>query len=404
MGVRYSRHRLKPICELIILLFRAEDVEEEDPDNPVPPPNAAGMFRAFYLASGESSLLYGFTNPAHSAAERRNDRIMMRGAEADIKAIGRRIHKTRCDALVQLLHSRGRIAESCLLKSNRFPRSGCWLAGPGGYFAGATNLSRAEYKMSLRLRLLRSPASLDVGDAEGGIVCRCNRRVNIIADPMHFFHCPSSQGQFICRHNHIRDAIMDQIGDSVDTRPDGEGPHIGVQWEPRVFAHVSPRPDAPPTPSRAAEAMEVEGGAPRFADGDEEEYIEEAGRIRRTTLSITDLRQRNTEDKAAGQRRGDLGVFVDGARLIVDVAVADATAPSYRRPPPRQHTPPPDESQPSGPAPPGARGKRRRRRDTSAGGQAPTGPRLPGQSFAIEHRVWEKKTKFCPLLVAAVCR
>ena len=46
-------------------------------------------------------------------------RIMMRGAEADIKAIGRRIHnKTRCDALVQLLHSRGRVAEPCLLKSN----------------------------------------------------------------------------------------------------------------------------------------------------------------------------------------------------------------------------------------------------------------------------------------------
>jgi hypothetical protein len=93
---------------------------------------------------------------------------------------------------------------------------------------------------------------------------------------------------------------------------------------------------------------------------------------------------------------------VDGARLIVDVAVADATAPSYRRPPPRQHTPPPNESQPSGPAPPGARGKRRRRRDTSAGGQAPTGPRLPGQSFAIEHRVREKKTKFRPLLGAGV--
>jgi hypothetical protein len=124
---------------------------------------------------------------------------MVRGMEADIKAIGRCIHKTRFDALVQLLHFRGRIPESCclLLKSNRFPRSSCWLAGPGGYFAGATNLSRAEYKMALRLRLLRSPPSLNGGDAEGGIVCRCNRRINIIADPLHFFHCPSSQGQFI---------------------------------------------------------------------------------------------------------------------------------------------------------------------------------------------------------------
>ena len=133
-------------------LFRADDAEE-DPEHPVSTPNVAGMFRAFYLATGESSPLYGFTNPAHSAAERRNDRIMVRGAEADIKAIGRRIHKTRFDALVWLLHhSRGRIPESCLLKSNRFTRSGCWLAGLGGYFASATNLSRgAEYKMALRV-------------------------------------------------------------------------------------------------------------------------------------------------------------------------------------------------------------------------------------------------------------
>ena len=46
---------------------------------------------------------------------------MVCGAEADIKAIGRRIHKTRFDALVQLLYSRDRIPESCLLKNNRFP-------------------------------------------------------------------------------------------------------------------------------------------------------------------------------------------------------------------------------------------------------------------------------------------
>ena len=79
--------------------------------------------------------------------------------------------------------------------------------------------------------------------------------------------------------------------------------------------------------------------APRFANGEEDGFIEEAGRIRKTTLSITDLRQRNIEDKAAGQRRGDLAVYVDGSRLIVDVAVADATAPSYRRPPPRHPSP-----------------------------------------------------------------
>ena len=116
--------------------------------------------------------------------------------------------------------------------------------------------------MSLRLRLLRSPASLGVGDAEGGIVCRCNRRVNILEDAMHFFHCPSSQGQFICRHNHIRDAIMDQIGDSVDNQPGNEGPHIEVEWEPLVLARAPPMPDPPPSPPRADGAMEVEAVVP----------------------------------------------------------------------------------------------------------------------------------------------
>ena len=56
----------------------------------------------------------------------------------------------RVDALIQLLHSRGRLAESCLLKSNRNPRSGCWLAGPGGFLAGSTNLNPAEYRFALR--------------------------------------------------------------------------------------------------------------------------------------------------------------------------------------------------------------------------------------------------------------
>ena len=45
-------------------------------------------------------------------------------------------------------------------------------------------------------------------------------------------------------------------------------------------------------------------------------------------MTIRDLRQRNAADKAAGQCRGDIGVYIDGSRLIVDVAVADATAPS----------------------------------------------------------------------------
>jgi hypothetical protein len=165
-------------------LFR-DDMDDETTQ---PPPcyNVAGMFRAYYLASGESSPLYGFTNPANSEAERRSDRISIWGAEADIKAAGRKINGVRVDALVQLLHSRGRLTESCLLKSNRFLHSGCWLAGPGGFLAGSTNLNPAEYKMALRLRLLRSPTSatrrvVSCAGAIGGFVSQQIPCISFIA-------------------------------------------------------------------------------------------------------------------------------------------------------------------------------------------------------------------------------
>ena len=384
-------------------LFR-EDSEEDVPAEPPPTYNIAGMFRAYYLATGESSPLYGFTNPSHTAAERRSDRLHMRTGEVDIKAAGRKITGIRFDALVQLLHSRGRLAESCLLKSNRFPRSGCWLAGPGGYLSGCTTLNPAEYRMALRLRLLRSPASLDVGDAEGGVLCRCNRRVSLVDDPFHCFHCPSSQGQFIRRHNHIRDALIDQIGDAL--RPENGPYDVQVECEPLVRAHPAPAQGPPPLP--LGDAMEVEADTTdRFADdSDDIEFIEDLQRPYHPQMSILDLRQRNATDKAAGQCRGDVGLYVDGSRLLLDVAAADATAPSYRKPPPRPPAPPPVEPldpQTGAPgAPTASRRKLKRRRRRAPAGQDSSHPRLPGQSYAIEHRVGEKKTKFRPFLGADV--
>ena len=128
---------------------------------------------------------------------------------------------------------------------------------------------------------------------------------------------------------------------------------------------------------------------------------------------------RSIEDKAAGQCRGDLGVSVDSLTTLLDLAVADATARSYRRPPPlcsppaasTPEEPPPQENstEPLAPtAPTRRRGRRRQasRQDIpSLGGDTdhPTPsqpPRLPGQSFAIEHRVHEKKSKFRPFLGA----
>jgi hypothetical protein len=155
--------------EVVAGLFRPEsDFDDGTTEEPTPSDlNITGVFRAFYLASGESSPLCDFLNLGYSAADRKAWRTGIRGAEANIKSEGRKFNRLRFDALVQLLHSRGRLSEASWLRSNRFQRSGCWLAGPGGFLANSTSLSWAEYKMSLRIRLLRPPASLDVGDAEG---------------------------------------------------------------------------------------------------------------------------------------------------------------------------------------------------------------------------------------------
>ena len=384
-------------------LFRAESDDDDGAIDEEPSPtsdlNITGVFRAFYLASGESSPLCDFTNPDHSAGDRKAWRTGIRGAEANIKSEGRKINRLRFDALVQLLHSRGRLSEACWLRSNRFQRSGCWLAGPGGFLANSTSLSWAEYKMSLRIRLLRSPASLDVGDAEGGILCRCNKRVDLHSDPLHFFHCRSSQGQFIRRHDHIRDALHDMIGVAVrDDTPYS----IAVTIEPLVRLISAPDPPVsapdPPVAEIDPAAMDIEAA------------IEDIPRLYRAHMTLADRRARGFEDKAAGQCRGDLGVCVDSLTTLLDLAVADATARSYRRPPPV--CPPPaltsEEPPPHHMVPIQRRGRRRRasRPDNPPlGGDTdlppPPPPRLPGQSFAIEHRVYEKKSKFRPFLGAA---
>ena len=69
--------------------------------------------------------------------------------------------------------------------------------------------------------------------------------------------------------------------------------------------------------------MEVEADntdARLAEDSNDITYIEEMQRSYRSQMSIRDLRERNIADKAARQCRGDIGVYTDGSRLLVDVA------------------------------------------------------------------------------------
>ena len=85
--------------------------------------------------------------------------------------------------------------------------------------------------------------------------------------------------------------------------------------------------------------------AAQFADGDDEEYVGEARRRYSPVMTLKDYRAHAKADKAAGQCRADLEILVEASAIYVDVAVGDATAPSYRRPPPTSRSPPPSATQ-----------------------------------------------------------
>ena len=122
--------------------------------------------------------------------------------------------------------------------------------------------------------------------------------------------------------------------------------------------------------------MEVEADntdARLAEDSDDIAYIEEMQRPYRSQMSIGDLRERNKADKAARQCRGDIGMYTDGSRLLVDVAVGDATAPSYRKPPPLSDEPADPQADAST-----SRRRPRQRRRCQPTSRIPHSPASPG--------------------------
>ena len=383
-------------------------------------PPLAAMFpdleyRSYYLASGEPSPLIDFTDMAVPFNDRRDSRQGVRGPAEDLRITGKAIHGRRFDALLRVLESHGKVSEACLLRSNSFERSGSWLAGPGGYLSGTLALSTEEYKMALRLRLLTSPASLDVGDSAGAVLCRCNRSVSLVTDPFHCLHCPSSQGQFIRRHNHVRDSLHDLIEWATHKATSSCG--ISVEVEPLL--RILP-PDPASIPDVPDDEMDIDHTAPTLlhstpdytpdmdvddasdvpaeldpepaSDSDPDPSYMDVPRPFIPIITLADRRRRDSDDRRSGRCRGDLAVSIDGRRTILDVAIGDATAPSYRMPPSMPSIPFASSDAHLLPAPPEdthAIPPRRRRRS-----RANSLPRLSGQSYAIEHRTIEKKTKF----------
>ncbi len=101
--------------------------------------------------------------------------------------------------------------------------------------------------------------------------------------------------------------------------PDEDPFDIEVERGPLMRTTADPHLPAPP----GEEAMADEPGpdARLAKDSNDIAYIEEM------------QRQRNIAHKATGQCHGDIGVYTNSSRLLVDVAVGDATAPSFLTPP-----------------------------------------------------------------------
>ena len=111
-----------------------------------------------------------------------------------------------------------------------------------------------------------------------------------------------------------------------------------------------------------------------------------------TGRSATCANATNIADKAAKQCRGDVGVYTADGCCGESHCTLLPTVVSPRRHQMSPRIPRRMRRRPH---------QRRRRRDDAD--QDPALPRLPGQSFAIEHRVREKKNKFIrPFLGADV--
>ena len=128
---------------------------------------------------------------------------------------------------------------------------------------------------------------------------------------MHFFHCPSSQGQYIRWHDHIRTLSSTRSVTPSDLMRTLTTSKLSANHLCERTSHPRLIPHQP-----GEEAMEVEPGpdARLAEDSDDIAYIEEMQRSYWSRMTIRDLHQRNLADKVAGQCRGDIGIYTDGSR------------------------------------------------------------------------------------------
>ena len=276
---------------------------------------------ALFLASGETAFMEGASDGDELLEHRQMARGISRPTLLKLPQNARRnsraIQSRRAEDFISELDALEQMAEAIFMRDSCFPGSGGWL-GPGGHLYGAASFtSPEEYVAALRMRLLLSPASSDVGDTEGAVHCRCGKRVVIREDPYHPLHCPKSQWHWWQRHNAVRDHL---IGFAQK--------HLGESGTAVIKEPIFGRAFLDPV---IAEGPTI--GEAGFAG---------AAGLEDHAQSLEGLRARTKDLHWHGKIRGDVGLFSTAGRQVADVYVVDTTAESYRTQPPRdKHDPDP---------------------------------------------------------------
>ena len=175
------------------------------------------QYPPLFLSSGEMYILDIADKPEVPLEQRRDERMLWYRAAGpngvstiSARTIRRAAHKRRALLLIKYLDGRDMQSRSIWLRRSQFKGSGRWLDGPGGgiFYGPSAFRSAAEYRSSLRMRLLQSPASSDVGASDGTVLCSCKRLINIHDQPFHCIDCAANQCFFIGRHNAVRDILI----------------------------------------------------------------------------------------------------------------------------------------------------------------------------------------------------
>ena len=270
----------------------------------------------------------GVEDPSEPLAMRRLVRSVGRPQEGPLPTTARQTRRSLLRSLstglTRYLCATGRTAEACMHRASCFKGSGRSLRGPGSsvFFGRLAFRNGSEYRTMLRMRLLLSPASFDVGGVTGVVQCRCGMELDPRDHPFHALDCAANQWHKIQRHNLVRDLL--------------------IQFLRRYTPHrVEPEPAVGSLNGIAFSAADNLGEFDIIHTSHRRR--ERHRRRRRTTPATTSDRTQSIAAWAAdrarqlreGHFRADLGIYPStGGRIVIDVAVGNPAAVSYRTRPP----------------------------------------------------------------------